>query len=130
MFARENMLENFLKTKESLKSLNVTSTNSRVLLLDLVLIIPEGVIQSRIAQIMKMKSIAVSFGCKIFSFFFFFNVDFLCLISVVDCSDNEFKCQDMTCIPKDKVCDNIPDCPFPDNSDEDNCPTTTPRPGS
>ena len=74
---------------------------------------------------MKMKSIAVSF--EFMTFFLDFN--FLCTISVVDCSDNEFKCQDMTCIPKDKVCDDIPDCPFPDNSDEDNCPTTTPRPG-
>ena len=73
-----------------------------------------------------MKSIAVSFEFITF----FLHVDFLCTISVVDCSDNEFKCQDMTCIPKDKVCDDIPDCPFPDNSDEDNCPTITPRPGS
>ena len=73
-----------------------------------------------------MKSTAVSFEFITF----FLDVDFLFIISVVDCSDNEFKCQDMTCIPKDKVCDDIPDCPFPDNSDEDNCQATTPRPGS
>eukprot|EP01084_Bolivina_argentea_P252690 424209_1 len=45
----------------------------------------------------------------------------------VECTNNEFKCEnDNICIPNYWICDSIQDCS--DNSDEINCPSTTPFP--
>lgn len=45
------------------------------------------------------------------------------LTNLTDCADDQFKCDDNTCISEDKMCDAVHDCSH--GEDEEDCQTNT-----